>query len=69
MLRSLLIEVSWNGLRYNPWMRSVYQRVQRGSPSRKKIAIVAVARQLLIRCWILMKNEQRWRPPAILRVA
>jgi len=42
-LRTLLIEVSWIGLRYNPWMREVYERVRAGSNARKKLAIVAVA--------------------------
>ncbi len=56
MVRSLLVEVSWLGLRHNPWMRSVYDQVLRGSPARKKIAIVAVARRLLIRCWAMMRD-------------
>lgn len=64
-LRSLLVEVSWIGLRYNPWFREVYEQVRRGSPARKKIAIVALARRLLIRCWAMLRDESRWRPPAL----
>lgn len=45
LLRALLVEIGWIGLRYNPWMRDVYERVRRGSPVRKKQAIVAVARR------------------------
>lgn len=63
-LRSLLVEVAWLGLRYNPWMREVYERVRRGSKSRKKIAIVAVARRLLIRCWAMLRDGTNWSPPA-----
>jgi transposase len=63
LLRSLLVEVSWVGLQYNPWMRSVYEQVRRGSPARKKIAIVAVARRLLVRCWAMLRDEAEWRPP------
>lgn len=63
LLRSMLVEVSWVGLQYNPWMRDVYERVRRGSPGRKKIAIVAVARRLLIRCWAMLRDGTRWRPP------
>lgn len=62
MLRSLLIEISWSGLRYNSWMRAVYERVRRGSKTRKKIAIVAVARRLLIRCWAMLRDGTRWQP-------
>jgi transposase len=61
LLRSLLVEVSWLGLRYNEWMRETYHRVLRGSPSRKKIAITAVARKLLVRCWAMMRDGTEWR--------
>lgn len=69
MLRSLLVEVSWLGRRHNPWMKSVYERALRGSPSRKKIAIVAVARRLLIRCWAMLRDGTPWRPAVELRLA
>ena len=68
MLRSLLVEVAWLGLRHNPWMRQVYEHTLRGSKSRKKIAIVAVARRLLIRCWAMLRDGQPWRPAAELRL-
>lgn len=60
VLRSLLVEVSWLGLRHNPWMREVYERVLRGDRSRKKIAIVAVARRLLIRLWAMLRDGTVW---------
>jgi transposase len=63
LLRSLLVEVSWIGLRYNPWMREVYESVRRGSASRKKIAIVAVARRLLVVCWAMLRDGTMWRDP------
>ena len=61
-LRSMLIEVSWLGLRTNPHMKQVFDRVCRGCPSRRKIAIVAVARRLLIWCWAMMRDDQNWNP-------
>ena len=64
-LRSMLVEVAWLGLRTNPWMRQVFERVCRGCPSRRKIAIVAVARRLLIWCWAMMRDEQEWKPKAL----
>jgi transposase len=60
LLRALLVEVSWLGLRHNEWMRKTYNRLLRGSPSRKKIAITAVARKLLVRCWAMLRDEQDW---------
>lgn len=61
LLRALLVEVSWLGLRHNVWMRETYERLLRGSPSRRKIAITAVARKLLVRCWAMLRDEQPWR--------
>ena len=60
LLRYLLVEVSWISLRYNPWALQTYQRLLRGSPSRKKIAITAVARKLLVKCWAMLRDRQTW---------
>jgi len=63
VVRSLLVEVAWAGLRYNPWVRETYQRISGGKKSRKKIAIVAVGRRLLVRCWAMLRDGTSWRPP------
>jgi transposase len=63
LVRSLLVEVAWAGLRYNPWVRETYQRISGGKKSRKKIAIVAVGRRLLVRCWAMLRDGTSWRPP------
>lgn len=60
-LRRMLVEVSWLALRYNPMLRVVYERICRGSPSRKKIAIVAVARKLLVIAWAMLRDGTRWQ--------
>lgn len=60
VLRSLLVEISWLGLRHNKWMNRTYHRILRGSESRKKIAITAVARKLLIRCWAMLRDGRPW---------
>jgi transposase len=61
LVRSLLVEVAWAGLRHNAWVRENYQRISGGKTSRKKIAIVAVGRKLLVRCWAMMRDQQPWR--------
>src|SRR5262249_32821980 len=61
LLRSLLVEVSWCALRHNPWARETYQRISGGKKSRKKIAIVAVGRKLLVRCWAMLRDQTEWR--------
>jgi transposase len=61
LVRSLLVEVAWAGLRYNPWVRETYQRISGGKKSRKKIAIVAVGRRLLVRCWAMLRDGTSWQ--------
>jgi transposase len=68
LLRSLLVEVAWIGLRYNAWMRQVYETVRRGSAARKKTAIIAVARRLLVACWAMLRDGTDWRAPAGVQV-
>jgi transposase len=65
LVRSLLVEVAWAGIRYNPWVRATFQRISGGKKSRKKIAIVAVGRQLLVRCWAMLRDGTRWRSPTL----
>ena len=67
-LRKLLVECAWCLLRYNTWARAVYQRLTHGGKARKKQAIVALARKLLVRCWAMLRDGTVWRgdplPPA-----
>jgi transposase len=68
-VRALLVEVSWIGQRYNPWMQETFARVCGGSRTRRKIAIVAVARRLVIRCWAMLRDHTTWSPPTKARAA
>jgi transposase len=63
LLRKLLVQCAWAMLRYNRWARAVYQRLCRGQ-ARKKQAIVAPARKLLVRCWAMLRDHTPWRDPA-----
>lgn len=60
LVRSLLVEVAWAGLRHNAWMRRTYQRLSGGKKARRKIAIVAVGRKLLVRCWAMLRDNRAW---------
>lgn len=63
ILREVLVEVCWLGIRTNAWMKRIYEQVRRGSDKRKKIAIVAVARRLLVRLWAMMRDGTDWKEP------
>ncbi len=65
LLRSLLVEVCWLGMRWNKWMRQTYERIRRGSNARKKIAITALARKLLVRLWAMLRDGAAWKEPVL----
>ena len=64
LLRSMLVEVSWICVKYNDWARQTYHRLKRDTSSRSRIAIVGVARRLLVRCWALMRDGTTWQANA-----
>ncbi len=65
LLRGALVEIAWMLLRFNPWALEVYNRIYAGQKTRKKTAIVAVARKLLVCCWAMLKHNQPWNPPGV----
>lgn len=60
LLRALLVEVAWLGQQYNPWLKGIFEKTCRGSKARRKIAIVAVARRLLVVAWAMLRDQQPW---------
>jgi transposase len=63
LLRGLLVEVAWIVYRLNPWAKAFVDRVSRGMKSRKRIAIVALARKLLVMLWAMLRDGTPWREP------
>jgi transposase len=63
LLRGMLVEVAWMVYRHNGWARAFVTRVSRGVPGRRKIAIVALARKLLVILWSMLKHNRPWRDP------
>ena len=63
LLRKLLVECAWCMLRYNGWACGFYQRLTAGGQRRKKQAIVALARKILVRSWAMLRDQKPWRDP------
>ena len=64
LLRGMLIEVAWMVYRHNQWAKDFVNRVSRGIKARRKIAIVALARKLLVRLWAMLRDNKPWRDPS-----
>jgi transposase len=65
LLRSMLVEVAWMVYMRNDWAKHFVQRISRGVASRKNIAIVALARKLLVTLWAMLRDHTRWREPKV----
>jgi hypothetical protein len=59
----MLVECAWCMVRYSAWARGIYQRLTGGGQRRKKQAIVALARKILVRCWAMLRDRKAWCDP------
>jgi transposase len=60
VVRQLLAEAAWQARRRSPAVRAYFERVQRGDPQRKKIALVATAHYLVRVMWSMLKHGTAW---------
>jgi transposase len=60
VVRQLLAEAAWQARRRSPTVRAYFERVQRGDPQRKKIALVATAHYLVRVMWSMLKHGTSW---------
>ena len=62
-VRSVLYMATLVATRFNPQIKSFYQRLlAKGKP--KKVALTACMRKLLTTLNVLIKKDELWRPPA-----
>lgn len=61
LLRALLVQVAWLAQRCNGKIRQIFEDVCRGNKTRRKIAVIATARRLLVICWAMLRDGTLWR--------
>ena len=61
LLRKVLVEAAWLMVRYNPWAARLVNRISKGQKNRRKQAVVAVARKLLVRGWAMLRDDKPWQ--------
>jgi transposase len=61
IVRWLLTEAAWQGVRRSPLIRTFYERVRREDPERRKIALVATAHYLLRAMIAMLRTGEVWR--------
>ena len=60
VIRQMVAEATWQAIRRSPTVRAYFERVRRGDPQRKKIALVATAHYLVRVMWALLKRGTTW---------
>ena len=61
--RQLLTEAAWQAVRRSPTVRRYFERIHRGDPDRRKIALLATAHYLVRVMWSMWKHGTVWREP------
>lgn len=59
-VRRLLIEATWQGIRRSVHLKAHYERVGRGDPERRKIALVATAHHLVRSMHAMLMTSEEW---------
>jgi transposase len=64
VVRRLLVEAAHQGVRRSPRIRAYCERIMRGDPDRKKIAVVATAHYLVRVMAAMLRTGEVWRDEA-----
>jgi transposase len=61
LLRQVLNQAAWMAVRCNPELQAFFLRLGGGQKKRRKQAIVAVMRKLLVIAWALLRDRTRYQ--------
>jgi transposase len=64
VVRKLLCEAAWQGVRSSPTLKAYFQQVMHDDPDRKKIALIATAHHLLRVMGAMLRTGEVWREAA-----
>jgi transposase len=62
LLRRMLVQVGWGMQRREGRGKAVFEQFCHGSRTRRKQAVVALARKILIWCWAMLRDGSVWDP-------
>ena len=64
LVRRLLTEAAWQGIRRSERIRAYFEQIRQGNPERKKIAVTATAHYLLRVMHAMLRTGEVWRSSA-----
>jgi transposase len=63
LLRRVLVQVAWGMQRREGYGKIVFERLCHGQRTRRKQAVVALARRILVWCWAMLRDGAVWKEP------
>lgn len=61
LLRRVLVQVAWGMQRREGRGKAVFEQLCHGSRTRRKQAVVALARKILVWCWAMLRDDSVWQ--------
>ena len=61
LVRWLVTEAAWMAIRQDPTVKAFFERVMKGDPNRKKIALIATAHHLLRVMHAMLRDHKPWQ--------
>lgn len=58
-LRATLIEASWTAIQKDPTLKNKYEKIKLRSGGKR--AIVAIARNLVVRLWVMLNKKETYQ--------
>ena len=65
LVRRLLTEAAWQGIRRSAQLRAYFERIGQGNRERRKIALVATAHHLVRVMVAMLRSGESWRPEKV----
>jgi transposase len=62
LVRWLLVEAAWRGIRRDDVLRHRHERIMRGDPQRRRRAVVAVAHHMARSMFAMLRTGEVWTP-------
>jgi transposase len=63
LLRRILVQVAWGMQKRDGRGKIVFERLCHGVKTRRKQAVVALARKVLVWCWAMLRDGSVWKEP------
>jgi transposase len=64
LVRKLVTEAAWQGIRRDETIKAYYERISRDDPKRRKIALIATAHHMLRVMLSMLQSGEEWRAAA-----